>query len=104
MVGLGRDGILRFIRYMLPGLVIDFGAMLFPNMTKNYLSCVLVGLAASSTSFVFSLIGDWLVGMDPAVMVTHSLINAFGNMVFGTAGSLFVPPVMRKLSAHGIIT
>lgn len=103
MVGMGQDGLLRFVRYMIPGMVIDAGHLLFPNLTRSYLLCFVVGLLAASTAFVNSIIGDLLIGMETSVMIQHALINAFGNMLFGGLGSLLVPPVIKKLTAHGFI-
>ena len=103
LVGLGQDGLLRFVRYLLPGMVVDIGGMVLPSMTRSYLLCFVMGILASSTSFVFTLAGDWLVGMDATVMLQHAFINSLGNMLFGGTGSLLVPPVIKKLTAHGII-
>jgi hypothetical protein len=41
--------------------------------------------------------------MDPGVLINHAILKSAGAILFGSLGSLLVPPVARKLRAHGII-
>ncbi len=102
-MGMGRSGPLLVIRYLLPGMVIDVFGMVFKEVSFRYRLCFFAGIFAASTTFIITGIVDWLMGMDRVVLVQHAFINSIGNMVFGGLGSLFVPPVMRNLKAHGVI-
>ena len=91
------------IKYLFPAIVIDIGALFLPKMTHSYLLCALVALFASATKFFSSMFIDWLMGVETVIMIQHAVIEAGGAIFFGMAGSLIVPPVMRKLKAHDLI-
>ena len=42
--------------------------------------------------------------MDATVTLIHAFTESVFGMLFGMTGSLFVPPIMSKLNAHGIIS
>ncbi|MGO9416739.1 MAG: hypothetical protein ACLP51_16600 [Syntrophobacteraceae bacterium] len=102
-LGIGQGGPLLLTKFILPGLVIDIGAFMLPGMFKSYLQCVPVAAAASATKAISTLIIDLLVGMDKTVIVQHALLETAAAVFFGVAGSLFVPQIIRRLEAHGII-
>ena len=102
-MGLGKGGPFMIIKYLFPALVIDLFALFLPKMTRSYLLCALVALFASATKFLSSMFIDWLMGVDTVIMIQHAVIEAGGAICFGVAGSLIVPPVIRKLEAHDLI-
>jgi Mg/Co/Ni transporter MgtE len=103
MLGMGRSGPLLIVRYLLPGMAIDLSGMIFKEMPFRYHWCLLAGILAGSTSFIVTGLMDWLVGIDTVVLLQHAGMNSLGNMLFGGLGSVFVPPVMRKLRVHGVL-
>jgi hypothetical protein len=103
LLGLGKGGPLILLKFILPALVVDAGAMIFPLGFTRYSFCLIVGALAAATKFLDTYFIDYLIGMDPTVKLQHAFIGAFFGCLFGMAGSLFVPPLMAKLQAHGIV-
>ncbi len=103
VLGLGKGGPLILLKFLPPAIVIDIGAMLIPAWHNRYLFCILIAALAASTKFINTYFVDYLIGMDPTVNLQHAFIGSVSGTLFGMAGSLFVPPIMGKLNAHGII-
>jgi len=104
LLGLGKGGPLILAKFILPALVIDLSAIVWPLFFTSYLGVAAVAATAASTKFFVTCFMDWLVGMDPLLMLEHALIEMFGAVVFAIAGSLFIPVVLRKLRARGVIS
>lgn len=103
LLGLGKGGPLLILKFVLPALVVDLGAFVFPRMFSSYGLCLLVAAAASATKFLNVFVVDTFLGMDAAVVWQHATIEGLSNALFGMAGALLIPPVTRKLLAYGII-
>lgn len=104
VLGLGKAGPLVLSKFVLPGLMIDLGALFLPNLFQSYILCVLIAVLASSTKFLDSYVLDWLIGMEPGVMLRHALLEAGAAVLFGLPAGLLVVPVIRKLKAHGLVS
>ena len=103
VLALGKGGPLILVKFILPGIVIDLGAMLLPGLFDSYVLCAVVGAAASATMFFNTYLIDSLAGMEPAVIFQHAVIKSVSSAVFGVGASLFIPVVIRKLRAFGVI-
>jgi hypothetical protein len=103
VLGLGKSGPLMLIIFMLPGVVIDVSASAAPVLFQSYFLSGVIAALAASTKFIQAFIMDYLVGMDSAVIIQHALLDASSAVLFGAIGGLFVPPVIRKLKAFGVI-
>ena len=103
ILGLGKGGPLILLKFLLPGLAIDIGALLIPMLFGSYLFCGLVAAVAAGTKMLETYIVDYLVGMDADIILQHVLLQTASNMLFGVAGGLLVPSVIRKLKAYGVI-
>ena len=103
VLGLGKGGPLILTKFLLPGLAIDLCAAMLPGMFQSFMLCALVAAVAASTKCLETLIVDRLFGMDRAIILTHVLLEGVYAILFGVAGSLFIPPVIRKLKAYDVI-
>jgi len=103
MLGLGKGGPLILAKFLFPALVVDLAALICPLFFGSYVAVALVAALAAATKFFNTALMDWLVGMDTLMILQHALIEAAGAVFFGVAGSLFVPAVLRKLKARGVI-
>jgi hypothetical protein len=103
LLGMGKGGPLVISKAIFPGLVVDLGIALFPSLPSRFLPSVLLGCVASATRFFFFLLVDWLLGVDPAVLLQHALFSSALTTVFGGAGGALVPSVVRRLKAHQLI-
>ena len=90
-------------KFLLPALAIDLGALLLPWLFGSFLLCALIGALAGATKFFGTAAVDLLVGMDPAIVWRHSLLEALAALAFGAVGALGVPPVLRRLRAYGVL-
>lgn len=103
VLGLGRGGPLLLVRSVLPAFVIDVAAMVMPVLFQSYALCMVVSTVAASTRMIEIFIFDYLIGMDDSIILQSVLLEGLGNVLFGMAGSLLIPPVIRKLKAYGVI-
>lgn len=104
ILGLGKGGPLVLIKFLLPAIAVDLAALVFPGLFFSYLLCAGTGVWAGATKFVGTYILDSLIGMDRSVVLQHAFIEAVGAGLFGIVGGIMVPPVIKKLSAFGIIS
>jgi len=102
-LGMGHGGPLLVIKFTLPGLALDVMAMMFPQMFQSILLCGVAGMLAGATQFAIGFSIDYLMGMHPDVLLQHALIKSMGNILFGAAGGLAVPAVLKKIQAYGVI-
>jgi len=91
------------LNFVLPGAIIDASARIVPGLFTSYTKCALVGAVAGATKFAGSATMDLLVGMDRAIVVQHALLESLAALLFGIAGGLCIPPVLRRLEARGAI-
>ncbi|HKK32834.1 MAG TPA: hypothetical protein VJ934_04660 [Desulfomicrobiaceae bacterium] len=103
MLGMGKGGPLLLLKFLLPALVTDMAFLLTPMIPYSLWMCILTGGLASASKFISTIVVDWAVGMDPDVLINHAILKSAGAVLFGSLGGLLVPPVARKLRAHGII-
>lgn len=100
---LGIEGPLLLPGLLAPGLAVDIGALVFPVMFQSYLLCSLIGALASSTAALTTCVIDLLLGMDRTIIIQHVVLHAAGSVLFGTAGSIFVPQIIKRLKSFGVI-
>jgi len=104
LLGIGKDGPLVIVKYVISGLVIDAACALYPRLLESYVGCALVAAVASTSKVVTLVIVELLAGMDGVLIVQHAAIASVMNMLFGVLGSLVVPPILRRLKANGLIS
>lgn len=102
-LGMGHGGPVLLLNFLLPGAVIDASVRIAPGLFTSYARCALVGAIAGATKFAASAAMDLMVGMDHAILVQHALLESAAALAFGIAGALCIPPVLRRLEAHGVI-
>lgn len=103
IMGMGKGGPLLLLKFALPGMAVDMMALLLPGLFESVILCVLTAGVAGLVKFFSTVLTDFLVGMDLAIIVQHALIQSAGNILFAMAGAAFVPIVIRKLKAYGAI-
>ena len=102
-LGMGRSGPLLLLNFLLPGATVDASARIVPGLFTSYGKCALVGAVAGATKFASTATMDLMVGMDRTVLVQHALLESGAALLFGIAGALCIPPVLRRLEARGVI-
>lgn len=103
ILGMGKGGPLILIKFLLPALMVDLMAGLLPGIFASVLLCALSGGLAASTRMLSTWLIDLLAGMDAQIVQQHVWLQGAGNILFGLAGGIAVPAVIRKLVAYGAI-
>lgn len=104
ILGMGaKSGPLVVLKFLLPGLVIDIAAALYPMLAHRYIACVIAAAAAAGSRVIILAMVDWLVGMDLELVLQHIVLSSIMNIAFGAIGGAMVPPVVRRLAANGLI-
>ena len=103
-LGFAKTGPLQLVKYLAVALVIDLAGLLMPNLFRSYFWCALVGGCAGATKFFTVYLVNYLAGMDRAINLQSSLLEAAGAVLFGILGGLLVPVVIRRLKAYGVIS
>lgn len=103
VMGLGKGGPVLIVRYGLLGLVVDLAAMVSPAMFRSYVACCLVGAMAAATRGLWLGLADLMAGMEPSLMLQHVALSSGMNLLFGGAGGLLVPPVIKRLELNGLV-
>ncbi len=103
ILGVGRGGPLLLLRFLLPGVAVDICAFVFPMMFQSYLLCSLAGAIASSTLAISTYLIDLLFGVDKTIIIQHAVFNTAASVMFGIAGSIFVPQIIKRLNSLGVI-
>jgi hypothetical protein len=103
VLGMGKDGAIQVLRFGLLGLVIDLAATASPKLFRSYIACFIVGALAAGTRGIWLALADLIAGMEFSLMLQHVLISSSMNMLFGAAGGLLVPPIVKRLEINGLI-
>ncbi|PKN51297.1 MAG: hypothetical protein CVU55_12755 [Deltaproteobacteria bacterium HGW-Deltaproteobacteria-13] len=103
MLGMAKMGPLILANFVLPAIIVDIAGALYPNMVRSYVACLIVGIVASVSKNISGIGIDFLMGMESEIIIQHIFITTISGVLFGGAGSLLVPPVVRKLQANKLI-
>ena len=101
-LGMGHGGPLLILKFVLPGITVDLMAMILPGLFESIFLCMLTGMFAGITQFIIGFGIEMLMGMDFEVLIQHGLFKSIGNVIFGAAGGIAVPAVIKKLEAYGV--
>jgi hypothetical protein len=103
LLGMTKMGPLILANFILPAIIVDIAGIIYPRMPASYLACLVVGVLASASKAISGIGLDLLLGMETEIIMQHVLITAAGSTLFGSAGSLLVPAVVRRLQANKLI-
>jgi len=103
MLGMGKEGPLVALKFLLPGVIVDLGGVIYPGLPSSYIACMIVGIVASVTRFVTFFAVELLIGMEKELILGHAAVSFILYVVFGGLGSLMVPPIIRRLKANQLI-
>ena len=104
LLGMGKGGPLIILKFVIPGLIVDGGGIIYSGFPESYVACGLIGAIASASRFLTIVIVEWVIGMDWSVILQHAAISSSFGVLFGAIGSLMCPPIVRRLKASGLIT
>ncbi|MFH1033963.1 MAG: hypothetical protein V1806_05595 [Pseudomonadota bacterium] len=100
LLGLGKGGPLVLARFVLPALVVEVLAWLYPRLSRQVWSGCLAGALGGATRGLLTMAADWAVGMSLSLAWAHALANGGMNLIFGALGGALAPLVARRLEAR----
>jgi len=103
LLGMGKGGPLVMLKFLFPALLVDLAGLFSKGMAGSYIACAIVGALGAASRFLSIIIVEWIIGVDWDIIIQHALISSASGVIFGVLGSLMVPPIIRKLTAHGLI-
>jgi len=103
LLGMGKGGPLIMLKFLFPALLVDLAGMFSHGLASSYVASAIVGALGAASRFLSIILFEWIIGVDWDIIIQHALISSASGMVFGVLGALLVPPIVRKLTAHGLI-
>ena len=103
LLGMGKGGPLIMLKFIFPALIVDLAGLVSHGLAGSYVACAIVGALGAASRFLSIVVVEWIIGMDWDLILQHALISSACGVGFGIAGSLMVPPIVRNLTAHGLI-
>ncbi|MDQ1335485.1 MAG: hypothetical protein QG552_2435, partial [Thermodesulfobacteriota bacterium] len=78
--------------------------IIYSGFPGSYMACALIGAMASASRFLTIIVVEWVIGMDWSLILQHAALSSSFGVLFGAAGSMMAPPVIRRLKASGLIS
>jgi len=93
----GREGLLVWVKYFAPGVVMDLGAMMSRERLDSPLWGALIGATANAAKLSASLIVSLLLGIPAGYLVVGLGLAATTHVVFGAIGGWLGALVLKSL-------
>lgn len=93
----GREGLLVWVKYLAPGMIMDLGALLSGERLHHPLVGIIVGAAANVAKLTASLIISLLLGIPAGYIALGLGLAATTHLVFGAIGGWLGALVVRSL-------
>jgi hypothetical protein len=103
LLGMTKAAPLVATNFVLPGIVVDAAALVFPRVPASYMGSIATGIVASVSKGVSAAGMDVLMRMDREIVLRHLAATTLAGVAFGAVGAALVPPVIRRLQANGLI-
>jgi len=104
LLGMGKGGPLIILKFVIPGLIVDAGGIIYSGFPGSYMACALIGAIASASRFLTIIVVEWVIGMDWSLILQHAALSSSFGVLFGAAGSMMAPLVIRRLKGSGLIS
>jgi len=93
----GREGLLVWVKYFAPGVVMDLGAAMSHEHLESPLIGLLIGATANVAKLTSSLIVSLLLGIPAGYLAIGLGLAATTHVVFGAVGGWLGALVLRSL-------
>ena len=93
----GREGLLLWVKYLTPGMIVDLGALLSGERLDNLFVAVIVGATANAAKLLTSLIISLMLGIPTGYIVLGLGLAATTHVVFGGLGGWLGSLVVKTL-------
>lgn len=99
----GRGAPVHIVQYLMAGGIADVVSILLPAVTRSVPIAALAGGLVGAGWLPVSLLTDRMAGMDFDLAVRHAIFKVSTTVLFGAVGGAFVPTVVRRLQASGLV-
>jgi hypothetical protein len=93
----GREGLLLWLKYLTPGMVMDLAALLSAERLGNPVIGAIAGALANTAKLVTSLIVSLALGIPAGYLALGLGLSATTHVVFGALGGWLGSTVFRSL-------
>ncbi len=118
MLGVGKSGVLLLVKFGAPALAMELMAMLLamfglchalpgkgsPVNKSLWLRLIFLALAGALAWGLRDFVAASLAGMDFSAALAQGGIEFLGGLVFALLGAALVPPVIKRMQAHDLIS
>ncbi len=103
LLGMTKAPPLLATNFVLPALVVDAAAALFPRVAVSYGGAILTAIVASVGKGLSAAGLDLMLRVDEGIVLRHVALTTLAGLAFGAAGAALVPSVVRRLQANGLV-
>ena len=93
----GREGLLVWVKYFAPGVVMDLGAAISRERLDSAVLATLVGAVANAAKLTASLVVSLILGIPAGYLAVGLGLAAVSHVVFGAIGGWLGALVLRTL-------
>ncbi len=98
----GREGLLLWIKYLAPGMVMDLGALLSGERLDNPIVAIITAAAANAAKLITSLIVSLALGIPVGYLALGLGLAATTHIVFGGLGGWLGALTVKTLQRAGL--
>lgn len=103
LLGMGNVGVMVLVLYLLPAMVVEVIAALYPKFINGMITCAAVGVLAAAIRAATASSVEVMIGLEDEFMLAKAITSVSMNALFGGLGSLAVPSIVRTLKRNGLI-
>lgn len=103
LLGMGDNGFLEGINYLVMGIAIDAGAFLFRRRLDNLLVGIFLGVLGNITKMVSNSYIDISMGVPAAYVVVGMAMTVGTHVLFGGIGGGIAAVLLGRLYKSGIV-
>lgn len=97
ILGLGSEGVLVFFKYFVPGLLLDFLAIIFADKFENPIVGGICGAFTSLSKMFVNIILGVLLKV-PMIFLTLGIgVTAVSHVLYGAAGGVLAVLIVKRL-------
>lgn len=103
MFGMGDNGMLEFINYLVMGLAIDVYSFMFRGHLDSVFVGMVIGAAGNITKMVVNYYLDYIMGVPLELIMAKMGIAPITHVVAGGLGGLLAALVLARLYRSGVV-
>ncbi len=103
LFGMGDNGVLEFVNYLVMGLALDVYSFMFRGHLDNAIVGAVIGAAANLTKMVVNYYLDYIMGVPLELIVAKMGIAPFTHVIAAGLGGLLAALVLARLYRSGVV-